>query len=464
MSSAALDRSRPPEPSEIRPHEFPAVVRRRLSNSLSFLHARSGDLPLVTVRAVLDAGAATERAGQEGLARLTTEALEGGTAARSGADLAWAMESIGAQLETLTTWDAAHVAFTTSASRLEQALDLLAEVVRTPAFPDGEVERVRGEQLAEMMRRSTDPRALADDSAARFIYADGATFSRTVLGLEERVGSFTADDVRAFHAHRFVPGRAAIIVVGDVSADEAEAQVQRAFGDWSGIVEPTIPSDTSPRHDRTTIHLVDRPGAVQSELRIGHVGLPRDTADYYPLQVMNAILGGAFVSRLNLNLREEHGFTYGVRSGFAFRKAPGPFVIQTAVESDVTVRAIEETLKELDTLVEEGVTDEEVRNARDFLAGVMPLDMQTTDQLAARISELHTYDLPVNYFETARDRLRSVTADEVNRVAKLRLQLDRLVITVVGNAGAVAEGLRGLGFGEPMVEEAPPAAAPQAVP
>lgn len=447
MSATVLDRSKPPEPSAIRPHEFPAVERRRLDSGLTFLHARAGDLPLVTVRAVLDAGATAERNGEEGLAWLTTQALDGGTRSRSGDELAWALERLGAQLETLTTWDAIHVALTTPAARLGDALALLAEIVREPAFPEREVERLRGEQQAEMMSRRSEPRALADDAAARFIYSDGATFGRTVLGFEDRLAGFTADHVREYHRTRFVPGRAAVVVVGDVSADDAEAAVLRAFGDWSGVVEPATPAITTPRHDRTTVHVVDRPGAVQSEIRIGHVGLPRDTADYYPLQVMNALLGGAFTSRLNLNLREKHGFTYGVRSSFAFRRAAGPFIIQTAVASDVTARAVEETMKELHRLVNDGVTEEEVVNTRDFLAGVMPLQMQTTDQIAARISELHTFDLPADHFDTARQQIRAVSADEAHRVARLRLQLDRLVVTVAGSADDIAADLEALGLG-----------------
>jgi zinc protease len=454
QGSAELDRSQAPPPGAVRAFDFPTVERRRFENGLTLLTARTGDLPLVTVRAVLDAGAVAERSGEEGLARLTAQALSGGTESRSGEDLAWAAERLGGQLTTSTTWDGVHVMLTTPSHRLGEALDLLAEVVRQPAFPEREVERLRSEQLAEMMRRRTEPRALADDAAARFIYADGTTYGRTVLGFEDVVQGFDAGAVRRFHENRYVPGRAAVVVVGAVDADRAEAEVRRAFGDWRGEPQPMPPPSTTPRHAACIVHVLDRPSAVQSELRIGHVGLPRDTADYYPLVVMNAILGGAFMSRLNLNLREKQGFTYGVRSGFAFRRAAGPFIIQTAVASDVTARAVEETLKELRGLVDGGVTDEEVANARDFIAGTMPLEMQTTEQLAARIAELHVYDLPTDYFESARERIRGVSAAEAHRVAQLRLYLDRLVIVVAGDAGTVAEKLRGLGVGDVVIHDA----------
>jgi zinc protease len=453
--STTLDRSRPPEAAAIRPHRFPTVERRRLENGLTFLHARHGNLPLVTVQAVLDAGGAAERSGEEGLGRLTAEALEGGTRLRSGDELAWALEQLGGQLATHTTWDGVYLSLTTHSARLGEALALLAEIVREPAFAEREVERLQGEQLAAMMSRRSDPRALADDSAVAFIYGDGTTYGRSLLGTEASVAGFTAQHVREYHRIRYVPGRAAVVVAGDVSAQDAAAAVTNAFGDWQGTVTPALPVVATPRHQRTAVHVVDRPGAVQSELRIGHVGVPRDTADYYPLVVMTTLLGGAFTSRLNVNLRERHGFTYGVRSAFAFRRAAGPFIVQTAVASDVTARAVEETLKELRTLVDDGVTPGEVASARDFIAGTMPLQMQTSDQLAARLAELHTFDLPVDHFETAREQVRAVTPEEVHRVARLRLQLDRLVVTVVGNAEAVVPDLSALQLADVQVTAAP---------
>jgi zinc protease len=443
-----VERSRPPEPGPIRPFQFPAVERHRLENGLTVLHARSGDLPLVTVRAVLAAGAAAEQEGEEGLARLTAQALEGGTVARSGDALAWELERLGAQLETATTWDAVNVSFTTRSDRLEEALDLLAEVVRTPAFPEHETERLRSEQLAEMLQRRTEPRALADDSAARYIYAEGESYGRTVLGLETAIAGFTSADARAFHRRRYTPGGAAVVVVGAVDRADAQEAVRRAFGEWAGPHQAVQPPGTAPRHERTTVHVVDRPSAVQSEIRIGHVGVPRDHEDYYPLLVMNAILGGAFTSRLNVNLREKHGFTYGVRSTFAFRRAAGPFVVQTAVASDVTGRAVAEALREMRDLAGSGVTEEEVRSARDFLAGTLPLEMQTTQQLAARVAELHTFELPTGHFESFGRQLRAVTADDVLRVARAHLQLDRLAIVVAGSGDAVADDLRALGVGD----------------
>jgi zinc protease len=443
-----LDRTSPPAPGPIRAFEFPTVERSRLTNGLTLLIARRGELPLVTVRAVLNAGAAGERPGEEGLAWLTAHALEGGTAQRGGAELAWELERLGAQLETWTSWDAVNVALTTRSDRLPDALALLAEVLRAPAFPAREVARLRNEQLAEIMRRSTEPRGLADDAAARCIYADEAAYARPVLGLAHRIGAFGPGHAATFHARLFAPDAAGLVVVGAVESAAVVREAEAAFGDWAGAAELAPPVLATPRNDRTTIYLVDRPSAVQSELRIGHVGVPRDHDDYYALLVLNTLLGGAFTSRLNLNLREKHGFTYGVRSGFSFRRGAGPFVVHTAVASDVTARAITETLNELHAVRDGVITDDEVYAARHFLAGTLPLSMQTTEQVAARIAEVHTYALDADYLEKFRHRIEAVGVADVAAAARRHLHLHRLAITVVGNADAIADDLRALGIGE----------------
>jgi zinc protease len=443
-----LDRTTPPPVAPIRTFRFPRVQRRVFDNGITLYSAERGDVPLVTVRAVIDAGAASERAGEEGLAWLTSNALGGGTALHSGEALAWELERLGAELETFTTWDALSAQLTTRSDRLADALTLLAGIVRQPAFPPHEVERMRNEQLTEILRRSTEPRGLADDAAVRSIYAERATYARPLIGVETHVQSLDAAAVARFHARRFTAGNSALVVVGAVGAAAVAAEVARAFGDWNGVPEPAPAPTTEPRVDRSTIFLVDRPSAVQSELRIGHVGVPRLHVDYYALLVLNTIIAGAFTSRLNMTLREKHGFTYGVRSQFAFRRGAGPFVIHTAVASDVTARAVEETLRELHEIRNNGATADEVRDARDYLAGTLPLETQTTEHIAARIAELHTFQLEPDYFKNWRERIGAVTPDDVARVAREHLHTDRLAIVVVGNAAVVEDDLRAAGVGE----------------
>lgn len=441
-----LDRSTAPAPAPIRAFTFPRVIRSSLDNGITVYSAQHGDLPLVTVRAVIDAGAVAEEAGEEGLAWLTASALEGGTARHSGEAFAWELERLGAELETFTTWDALTVTLTTRADRLRDALRLLAGIVREPAFPAHEVDRMRSEQLAEILRRSTEPRGLADDAAVRSIFAESATYARPLIGREERVQTFDSRAVARYHRRRFTPGNTGVVITGAVTAEQAVAEVARAFGGWQGerVLAPT--PRIEPRVDRTTVFMFDRPSAVQSELRLGHVGLPRDHVDYYALLVLNTIVAGAFTSRLNMTLREKHGFTYGVRSQFAFRRTGGVFVIHTAVATDVTVRAIQETMRELHGIRDDGPSDEEVGAARDFIAGTLPLEMQTTAHIAARVADLHTFDLDASYFDHWRKRIGAVTTADVARVARAHLHVDRMAIVVVGNAAELADELKQAGL------------------
>jgi zinc protease len=452
--SEPVQRTTAPAPAAIRPFAFPVVAHERLGNGLCVQSARHGRLPLVTAEVVIDAGAAGEPADKSGLAHLTANALDTGTADCSGEELAWAFERLGVELETLAHWDAVRVRATTAAPNVDALLGLLADVVRRPAFPDAEVRRLRDEQLASILQREKEPRALASDMAARFIFGRDVPYARPLLGLRAGVETLARQDLADFHRARFTPSTTSILLVGDVEPAAARASVETHFGDWSGAAVPAPGFDVRPAAPCTTVHIIDRPGSVQCEIRVGQVGVPRAHEDYFALEFMNALFGGAFTSRLNLSLREKHGFTYGVRSGFAYRRAAGPFVIQTAVATDVTVRAVDEILREVAALRAAGASVEEVAAARDYLVGILPLELQTTEQLAGRLADLTIYDLPLDYFRTYRERMAAVTPDDVARVARAQLSADNLAIVIVGAADAIADGLRALGCGPVEVHAA----------
>ena len=436
----ALDRTRPPEPSGMRSFEFPSAHRFRLANGMAVLSARHGRLPVVTAQLVVDAGAAREDLVKAGLAHLTAQALDTGTTTRSGEALAWEFERIGVELDAEAGWDAILVQVTAPSARVEPAVALLADVVRNACFPEPEIERLRDEQIAEILQRQKEPRALANDTAAEFIFGPDALYGRSLLGSEGYVRELRREDVVAFHRAFFGPATASLVLVGDIDEERARTLAERHFGDWTSAPSAATTTASSPPAARgTTVYVIDRPDAVQSEIRVGHVAVARDHEDYFPLIVLNTLLGGAFTSRLNLSLRERHGFTYGVKSAFGFRRAPGPFVIQTAVATDVTARAVEEILRELRAIREDGVTEDEVENARRYLSGVIPLELQTTEQLAGRLADLVIFDLPDDYFDAYAARIAAVTRADVDRVARERIQPDRLAIVIVGNAGALEE-------------------------
>ncbi len=449
---SALDRSAPPAPAAVRPFSFPSIERRRLDNGMGVLAARHGRLPLVTATLVLDVGAAAEPAGQGGVAHLTANALDAGTLERSVDQLAWALELLGVQFGVEVGWDATVVRIVVPRERLEPALALFAEILQRPAFPEGEVQRLRDEQLADLLQRTKEPRALASDMAARFIFGRDLPYGRPLLGTPAAVERLGRAEVEAFYRAHYRPDAASLLLVGDIDADTAERLAADSFGAWSAAgAHAPAEYEVARAHEGATVFIVDRPGSVQSEIRIGDLGVERHHQDYFPLLVMNSILGGAFTSRLNLSLREKHGFTYGVRSGFAFRRRPGPFVIQTAVATEVTARAVEEALREVKRLRDDGASNDEVAAARDYLTGIMPLELQTTEQLAARLADLVIYDLPDDYFAEYRQRIAAVSPEDVVRVAREHIVPDRLAIVVVGDAGRIRPELEALGVGSVQV-------------
>jgi zinc protease len=345
------------------------------------------------------------------------------------------------------------VTCTAAVDQMPDVLQLLAELVLDAQFPESEVRRVRREQVGEIMQNRADPRSLAAEMAVRYIYAPDATYGRTALGDPVSVERLTRSDVRAFAGKRCAPAGAALILVGALD-DRIRQTAVRVFEGWNKPLGPQSAATAEARHSTTTVHIVNRPGSVQSEIRIGHPGVTRTDPDYFPLLIMNSILGGAFTSRLNMNLREKQGFTYGVQSSFAYRRARGPFVISTAVATDVTARAVQEILKDVAALRSEGVTADELNNTRDYLAGLLPLEVQTTEQVAVKLTELFAYALPVDYFDAYRDRIADVTRDDVLRVAQQHVRPDEFAIVVVGDAEQIEAPLRALQLGPLEVHSA----------
>jgi zinc protease len=442
-----LDRGSPPEAGAIRPFEFPPVERRELAGGLDLRVARVARLPAVSVRLFLRAGETALHEDQAGLAVLTGDALEGGTRRRSGTELAEALEQIGARLGVSTGWEGTSVMLSCLADRLEDGLALLAETVLEPDFPEDEVERAKNQSLAAVRQREMDPGSSASEEAARRYFSSAAPYSRPMAGTRASVESLERDHVRGFADSFFRPGSGGLVVVGDVAGDEIEAIASGPLSRWTGAPPSTEPFSAEPATRERRVVVVDRPGSVQAEIRVGHVGVERSHPDVFALAVMNTLLGGAFTSRLNLNLRERHGFTYGVRSRFALRSHPGPFQVSTAVGTEVTAPAVGEILGELERLVREGPTEEEVLSSRDYIAGVFPLRVETVAQIASRISELIIFGLEDDYHRTYRDRIRSITTDQAAEAAHRHVRPTEVQVVVVGDAESVVSPLEALDIG-----------------
>lgn len=444
----APDRTRAPEPGPIRPFDVPEVIERRLAGGMPVRIVPMPRLPVVSAAFVLcGAGETAVAAEQAGLATLTSSAVEGGTRRRSGTALAEALEQVGADVSVRTGWDSTIASISCLTDRWAEGLDLLAEMVLAPAFPEAEVDRVREQALAGIRQRAKDPSALAADRSAQLFYAEGEPYGRSAQGTETSVAGLNRAALAAFAERAYRPDGSGLVVVGDVEPDEVMTVLDGLLAGWSGAVEvPAAPRGVA-RHPNRSVHVIHRPGAVQSELRIGHPGVPRTVDDYPALVVGNAVLGGTFGSRLNMNLGESKGYTYGIRSSFAFRRGPGPFRVSTAVDTDVTADAVGEAVGEVERYVAEGPTDDEVRSARDYIAGVFPLRLETTGRVAGRVAELMIYGLSDDAWNRYRDDIRAVGADAALAAVRSHVHPERLTTVVVGDADAVTKDLEALDLG-----------------
>ena len=445
--AAALDRSRPPAPGPLRPFRFPAVQRATLTNGLQVLVAERHAFPLVTIDLVIPAGGLSETEDRAGLSSFTSGLLESGAGERDAAAIAERVDELGLVLDSANSWDSTLLGFTALRARADEGMQVMADLAMRPAFPEHEAQRIRDERLASLAQRRADPAGLADELVTKFIYPEGHPFSRRLTGPAETLSTLTRGAAAAFHASHFHPGGAWLCAGGDLTLDEVASLAEKHFGGWRGTVPPPRAPETHNRLGETTIILADRPGAVQSEVRVGHVGVPRTADDFFAIMVLNVMLGGSFSSRLNLNLRERLGYSYGVSSSFGMRKLPGTFHVGGAIQVEGTAHSVSEILRDMREIQEELVPEQEIDNARSYLAGIFPLGMETTDGIAGKLSTIATFELPDDYYQTYRDRLVSVTREEVREAARRRLMPDRAAVVVVGDAAQLREPLEALGVG-----------------
>jgi zinc protease len=453
MTASAIRPARP-APGPPRDYRFPSFEKRPLPNGMQLLVATVAKLPLVTVTAIVDAGAVCDGDGLDGLARLVAKLLLEGTESNDGAQLIDRFERLGASVDAAADWDSAAVTMTALTENLSAAFEIFAEVMRAPAFREREIERLKAERLAELLQLRAEPRGLADELFTRFLYEPDSRYARSDGGDEQTVGAITRADVVRFFETRYRPSATTLIVTGDISPDAAERLAQGQLGDWRGGAAPSIRSSDRPARQDRAVHIIAKPDAPQSELRIGHVGIPRNHADYFPTIVMNAVLGGLFNSRINLNLREAHGYTYGAFSAFEWRRQAGPFVVSTAVRSDITDEAAREATSEIERIRSGLIGDDELSLATSYLDGVFPIRYETTAAIAAALANLVIYELPHDYYDRYRASVRAVGTVDVLEAARAQLHPDALQMVVVGDPETIRGPLEALGFGTVTVYDA----------
>ena len=424
---------------------LPQIQKRRLTNGLEVLVVEHHELPVVTMNLVVKSGSAADPADRAGLASAVANLLDDGTATRSAIDIAEQLAAIGAQLSTSAGWDASTVSLTTLTRHADAALGIFTDVLLNPAFADAEVARFRASRLTALAQQRSDPTAISGVVYPALLYGRGHPYGRPALGDEASVQALTAADVRAFYTARYLPNNASLIVAGDVTPDQVVAKLEQSLAGWKAGAPPALQIAQPALRDKSVIYLVDRPGAAQSVINIGHVGVARSTPDYFPLLVLNHILGGQFMSRVNLNLRENKGYTYGARTAFDYRHGPGPFAASAGVQTAVTKESVAEFLKELRGIRGEiPVTAEELENAKRGLTLAFPRSFETPAQIAGRLTDVALYGLPADYFDTYVANIERVSLGDIARVANSAIDPARLAILVVGDRKVIEPGLRAL--------------------
>ncbi len=441
------DRSKPPELGPPPSMQLPAIQHLKLSNGIPIVLMEKHQVPLVEVELLIRAGVVNDPKDKSGLASMTAAMMEEGAGRRNALELADAIDFLGANISAFASWHTSGVSMFTPLSKLDDALSLFGDMCLRPTFPKEELERNRKERLTTLMQWHDEPRAIASVQLSNTLFGSDHPYGKSTIGNEKSIRALKVEDLKKFHQTYFSPGNASLIVVGDITPEVILPKLEAIFGKWEG---GKVDQMTFPNAEQVTerkVYLIDKPGAPQSEIRIGRIGVDRMTDDYYALRVLNTILGGSFSSRLNQNLREQRGYTYGASSNFDFRLMPGPFLAGSAVQTTVTDSALFQFFSELNRILEP-VSDDELNRAKNYLTLRYPESFQTIQQIAGQLSNIVIYNLPDDYFNNFTKNILAVTKEDVQRVAKKYIDPKKVAVIVVGDRKTIEKTIGNLKLGK----------------
>ena len=439
----SLDRKKIPPPGKTPELRVPAWTKSTLANGAELLVSEKHDLPLISFSITFLGGADQfEPAGKQSVASLTAALLSEGTKTRDAEELSNALQLLGTSVNASVSGESGSISFRSTTAKFPATLDILADLLVNPTFPENGLERLRGQRLVQLTQARAQPGAIANRVFPRIVYGSAHPYGRVVT--EESLKAVTRADLVAFHKAYYQPGRAMITVVGDTTAATVKPVIEKSLAPWTkGGERPsfTFPPVSAPQ--ATTIFLVDKPGAAQSTFAIGRPGPPRNTPDFYALQVMNTMLGGMFQSRLNANIREEKGYSYGVSSSFGYGKGPGPFRTGGDIVTEKSDAALVEFMKELKGIIGgRPITDEELTTAKDALIQRLPGTFASVSSINSALTTLWVQNLPDDYYQQYAKRVAAITRDDVLRVAKQYVTVDNLAIVIVGDRKVIEGPLK----------------------
>jgi zinc protease len=443
----ALDRAKVPAPGPAPQLRVPAWTKGKLASGADLIVSEKHDLPLVSFSITFIGGAdQIEPPAKRGLAGVTAAMMLEGTTTKDGEALSNALQRLGTNVQTGIAGESGTIRFTATTAKFEPTLAILADILENPTFPAAALERQRAQRLVALTQAKSQATAIAGTVFPHVLYGAGHPFGQATT--EDTIKAITRDDLVALHKAYFKPWRALVTVVGDVNGAAAKASVDKALAGWTGSGErPAFNYPAAPQPGPTTIYLVDRPGAAQSSVAIGIPGPPRDTPDYYALAVANMMLGGHIQSRLSANIREDKGYSYGVRSSFDFGHGPGAFRAGGEIVGDKTDLALIEFMKELKGLQgSKPITDEELAMTKDALSQRLLGTFGSVNGIDTAITTIWLQGLPEDYYQQYAKRIAAIAKDDVLRVAKQYVDLDHLAIVIVGDRKSIEAGLKATGI------------------
>ena len=448
VHAQAPDRSRPPQPGPPPELRLPPIQKRQLSNGLPVWIVELHEVPAAQVNLLVMSGGADDPPRRFGLANMTAAMLEQGAGARTALQIADAVDYLGADLSAGSGMDSSVVRLHVPVARLAEALPVMADVALRPTFPADELDRVRQERLTSILQSRDDPPAISSAAFARVLFGTNHRYGTPAAGTAEVIKTFTPDDLKSFYASAYRPDNATLIVVGDVTPEQVLPRLESAFGAWKAPGGPAMRQTLAPGQQPSarTIYLVDKPGAPQSQIRIGGIGVPRSTPDFFPLQVVNTILGGSFTSRLNNNLREVHGYAYGAGSAFDMRAGGGVFFATAGVQTDKTSEALSEFFNELNAILKPMPADE-LSRAKNYVSLRFPGAFETTTDMSRRLEDMLLFRLPDDYFSKYVQNIQGVSAADAQRVARKYILPAQAAVVVVGDRKVIEPGIRALNLG-----------------
>ena len=425
--------------------KLPPINQTTLDNGLKVIVIEQHELPVVAFRLVLKSGSAFDPAGKAGLADLTAGLLRKGTAAKNATQIAEAIDFVGGSLDAGSDRDATFASCRVLSKHFDTGLALLSDVILNPTFKEDEIERLRKQTLAGIRQQKDDPGSVAEEKFREYVFGNHP-YGQPNEGTEESITTITRDDIVGFHRKYYVPNNAVLAVVGDVKNAEVIKKIKAKLSLWSRV-EVTPPSLVeTPSITGHQILLVDKPDLTQTYIKIGHLGIDRKSPDYFPVRVMNYILGGGgFASRLMDEVRAKRGLTYDIHCNFDSYKLKGAFEISSYTRNDSTASAIRAIIEEIKKMRDQGVTDKELSETKSFYSGYFPLQFETPEQIATQILNVEIYDLGEDYIQKYVQRINAVTKEDVLRVAQKYLDPDNLKLVVVSKAEQVKASLEPLG-------------------